>query len=447
MSSHDKEQTTLDYRRSNREILALALPSVVSNITVPLLGLADVAIVGHIGDSRYIGAIAIGSMIFNVAYWLFGFLRMGTSGMTAQAFGSGDDVAALGVLVRALTVGWGMAFLLLLFQVPLGVLALRLMNTPSDMWLLVSRYLRIVVWGAPAVLGMYGLMGWFVGMQNTRVPMFVSVFQNVVNIALSVLLVFVLGLGIEGVAMGTLFSQWAGMAVAMWMMLRMSSTRKQGLKWKSIVLRALGESAAMARFFSLNRDIFLRTLCLVAVNMFFTSAGARQGTLVLAVNTLLMIFFTLSSYVQDGFAFAGEALVGKYHGAANRRSLVLTVKMLFFWGAGIALAFSLCYVLFGSKLLLLLTSDRTTTSAAVDYLWWVYVVPLAGVAAFVYDGIFIGLTASRGMLLSCAVGAALFFCVFFVAFPYMENHALWLAFIVFLVMRGVVQSVIFPRLL
>ena len=252
MSSHDKEQTTLDYRRSNREILALALPSVVSNITVPLLGLADVAIVGHIGDSRYIGAIAIGSMIFNVAYWLFGFLRMGTSGMTAQAFGSGDDVAALGVLVRALTVGWGMAFILLLFQVPLGVLALRLMNTQSDMWLLVSRYLRIVVWGAPAVLGMYGLMGWFVGMQNTRVPMFVSVFQNVVNIALSVLLVFVLGLDIEGVAMGTLFSQWAGMAVAMWMMLRMSSTRKQGLKWKSIVLRALGESAAMARFFSLN---------------------------------------------------------------------------------------------------------------------------------------------------------------------------------------------------
>lgn len=289
----------------DKEILHIALPAIVTNITVPLLGLIDVAITGHLGQTAYIGAIAVGSMLFNVVYWLFGFLRMGTSGMTAQAYGRADADEAARLLARGLCVGLAVAFALLILQAPLLKVALVVMGVEPTLQPLVSTYFKICIWGAPAMLCLYAFTGWFIGLQNTRVTMAVSITQNVVNIVASLLLVYGLGMKIEGVAMGTLIAQWAGTLLATLYAWAKHGKVLQRLKWRAVL-----QGEALLRFFTVNRDIFLRTLFLVAVNLFFVSAGARQGALLLAANTLLMQLFTLFSYVMDGFAYAGEALCG-----------------------------------------------------------------------------------------------------------------------------------------
>ena len=322
----------------DRQIFQLALPAIVSNVTVPLLGLVDVAIVGHIGNAVYISAIAIGSMIFNVIYWVFGFLRMGTSGLTAQARGRRDLREAVGVLCRSLSVGLLVALLILLLQHPLRLLAYFLIQPPAEALPLVDTYYRIAVWGAPAMLSLYGLSGWYIGMQNTRIPMFVSVAQNVVNIIASLSFVFGLGMKMDGVALGTLVAQWAGAVIAFTFWLR-HYTRLNHYDWR----RGLFAHGSMARFFNVNRDIFLRTLFLVAVNFFFTAAGARQGNLILSVNTLLLTIYTVSSYVMDGFAFAGEALSGRYYGAGNGAAFHAVVRRLFFWGFIVSVAIMLLF--------------------------------------------------------------------------------------------------------
>lgn len=430
-------------RPIDSDILKLAIPSIVSNITVPLLGLVDLTIVGHLGSARYIAAIAVGTMIFNVLYWLFGFLRMGTSGMTAQALGRGDGQLVRLLLRRSLTVGVGIAMVMLALQLPLRWLTLTLIHPSPQVVPLVTTYFNIVIWGAPAMLALYSLNGWFVGMQNTRVPMVVAIVQNVVNIIVSVALVFGVGLKIEGVALGTLVAQWSGFALALWLRRRVS-VPSGGLEPTLTV--------TWSSFFTVNRDIFLRTVCLVAVNLFFTSAGARQGDMTLAVNTLLMTFFTLFSYVMDGFAFAGEALAGKAGGAGDAPTLRATVRRLLLWGVMMVMAFTLAYVIGGNGFLGLLTSDGRVVAAASPYFFWACLIPVAGMAAFVYDGIFIGLTATRGMLVSSVAATALFFLVFFVgerllgstaALP--PNHFLWLAFILYLAMRGLMQHLILSR--
>lgn len=290
----------------NREILRLAIPSIISNVTVPLLGLVDLAVVGHIGNEAYISAIAVGSMIFNVMYWLLGFLRMGTSGMTSQAYGRQDGQDCMNILVRTLMIGVGMGLLFIVAQRGIEWAMLRLMNTPEGSWRFVATYFRIVIWGAPAMLGLYGLTGWFIGMQDTRTPMVVAVLQNVVNILASLFFVFILGWKISGVAAGTVLAQWAGFMFSLYAAYRrISSAKEQGLiseKSGLMVLQTTFRCVLIMRgewgeFFRVNKDIFLRTLCLVAVNFFFTSAGGKQGAMMLAVNTLLMTLFTLFSYL------------------------------------------------------------------------------------------------------------------------------------------------------
>lgn len=426
----------------NKEILQLAIPSIVSNVTVPLLGLVDLAIVGHIGNEVYISAIAVGSMIFNVVYWVFGFLRMGTSGLTAQAFGRKDTDGQVSALIRSLTIGIliGLAFIAL--QYPLKAVMMWAMNTPVASVPLVARYFDIVIWGAPAMLGLYGLTGWFIGMQDTRTPMVVALFQNGINILASLFFVIILGWDIQGVAAGTLIAQWSGFLMAAYVM-----TRKcRGLRTRHDTqrrlvgrLKEIFAYAPMARFFTVNRDIFLRTLCLVAVNLFFTSAGGSQGSMLLAVNTLLMTLFTLFSYVMDGFAYAGEALSGKYYGAGDAVQFRDVNRWLFIWGFAVAMAFTAVYIVGGEPFLGLLTSSHEVVSSAEPFLPWAYAIPLCGVAAFIYDGIFIGITASRGMLVSSAVAAAAYFTIYMALRTTLGNHALWLAFLVFLVMRGLVQ--------
>ena len=418
----------------DKQILKIALPAIVTNITVPLLGLVDTAIVGHMGNATYIGAIAVGSMVFNLVYWVFGFLRMGTSGMTAQARGRRDLQEMRSLLVRSQTVAMPIALLILLLQVPLRDVMLWLIGPTDDVRPLAVTYYHIVVWGAPAMLGLYGLSGWFIGMQNTRLPMVISISQNVVNIVASLALVYGLGMKVEGVALGTVVAQYAGLLMAMAMLVRYYR------RYITIRLCSLKE---FIPFLRVNSDIFLRTLCLVAVNLYFTSAGARQGATILAVNALLLQLYLLFSYIMDGFAYAGEALCGRFWGARDNKAFREVVGRLFMWGAGMTVLFTTLYVVGGMPFLRLLTDEETVVQAAHEYVWWAWLIPVAGVAAFVWDGIFIGITQTRGMLVSAAVASVVFLAGVVWLMPVMGNHGLWLSMLLYLAVRGIVQSVIF----
>lgn len=424
-----------------KQVFKLALPSIISNITVPLLGIIDLTIVGHMGDVFYIGAIAIGTMIFNVLYWLFGFLRMGTSGMTSQALGRRDLTEAMRLLVRSLTISTAIAATFIVFQLPIRWMALTIMQPTEQIAEQAAIYFSICIWGAPAMLGLYGLTGWFIGMQNTRIPMLVSIFQNIMNIVASVTFVFGFGMKIQGVALGTLTAQWTGFLLALYCWKRYYG-RLAEYNWKDDLFKR----STMVRFFAVNRDIFIRTLFLVGVNFFFISAGSRQGAIILSVNTLLMTLFTLFSYVMDGFAYAGEALSGKYYSAANKLAFDRVYNSLFAWGAIMAVVFTLVYAVGGNGFLMLLTNEAVVVQSAETYFWWAVMIPIVSVSAFVYDGIFIGLTATRGMLVSSVVSALVFFALYLALQSYLGNHALWLAFIVYLGLRGGIQWLLYRRM-
>ena len=419
----------------NRRILHLAIPSIVSNITVPLLGLVDVTIVGHLGATAYIGAIAVGGLLFNILYWNFGFLRMGTSGLTSQAYGRKDKDAEIRVLVQAVSVGLFSALAMLILQYPIERLAFRLLDTSAEVEQYAVTYFRICIWGAPAVLAQYGFTGWFIGMQNSRYPMYIAIVMNVINIVCSSCFVFLFGMKVEGVALGTFVAQYSGVMMAWWLWFY----NYKELRGR-ITFRGSLQLIAMRRFFAVNRDIFLRTLCLIGVTTFFTSTGARQGDVILAVNTLLMQLFTLFSYIMDGFAYAGEALSGRYVGACNLVQLKRAVKALFGWGVGLSLVFTLLYGIGGENFLGLLTNDTVVIETAGHYFYWVLAIPLAGFAAFLWDGILIGATATRFMLWAMLVASGSFFVIYYCFSGATNNHMLWLAFLVYLALRGVMQT-------
>ena len=419
----------------NRRILHLAIPSIVSNITVPLLGLVDVTIVGHLGATAYIGAIAVGGLLVNILYWTFGFLRMGTSGLTSQAYGRKDKDAEIRVLVQAVSVGLFSALVMLILQYPIERLAFRLLDTSAEVEQYAVTYFRICIWGAPAVLAQYGFTGWFIGMQNSRYPMYIAIVMNVINIVCSSCFVFLFGMKVEGVALGTVVAQYSGVMMAWWLWFY----NYKELRGR-ITFRGSLQLIAMRRFFAVNRDIFLRTLCLIGVTTFFTSTGARQGDVILAVNTLLMQLFTLFSYIMDGFAYAGEALSGRYVGACNLVQLKRAVKALFGWGIGLSLVFTLLYGIGGENFLGLLTNDTIVIETAGHYFYWVLAIPLAGFAAFLWDGILIGATATRFMLWAMLVASGSFFVIYYCFSGTTNNHMLWLAFLVYLALRGIMQT-------
>lgn len=426
----------------NKRILQIAVPSIISNITVPLLGLIDVTIVGHLGAAAYIGAIAVGGMLFNIIYWIFGFLRMGTSGMTSQAYGKHDLDEVARLLLRSVGVGLLIAIILVALQYPIRKLAFTFIQTTEEVERLATLYFRICIWGAPAMLGLYGFAGWFIGMQNSRFPMYIAITQNIVNIAASLCFVYLFHMKVAGVAWGTLTAQYAGFLMALLLWRRYYGGLKKHVAWHEVL-----KKEAMLRFFQVNRDIFLRTLCLVIVTLFFTSAGAAQGEIVLAVNTLLMQLFTLFSYIMDGFAYSGEALVGKYVGANNRLALYRTVRQLFIWGVGLSTGFTLLYFFGGKSFLGLLTNETSVIQEAGNYFYWVLAIPLTGFAAFLWDGIFIGATATRQMFYSMLVASGSFFLVYYSLHEWMGNHALWLAFIVYLSLRGIMQAALSRKIL
>ena len=433
----------------HKEILSLAIPSIVTNITVPLLGLVDVAIVGHMGDASYIGAIAVGTMMMNVICWLFGFLRMGTSGMTSQAYGRGDSKEAATILFQAIALGAAIGILFVLFQPLLLRLFLFFMRPSDEIRAFASVYFHVCVFGLPAALVMYGLTGWFIGMQDTRTPMTVSIFQNIVNIMTSLLLVYVFGMKVDGVALGTLTAQYSGLLLALYILRRKYASHYQ-LLFSQFTLKpgdysSFGYKHTLNRFFRVNRDILLRTLFLVAVNAAFTSVGSRQGDVILAVNTLLFQFFTLYSYIMDGFAYAGEAICGKYYGAGNMPSFHACIRRLFAWGVIMTVVYTAAYYFGANDILHVLSNEQTVIEASEPYLLWVALIPVAGMGAFIWDGVFIGITDSRGMLLSCFVAAIVFAIILSLFFTTMGNHALWLALLSYLLARGVMQTMLFWR--
>ena len=420
----------------DRQILRIALPSIVSNITVPLLGLVDMAITGHLGSASYIGAIAVGGMLFNIIYWMFAFLRMGTSGMTAQAYGARRLDEALAHLLRSGLIALGISALLLLLQMPVRELALALIQPEAQVAHFARTYFNICIWGAPPSLLLFVLSGWYVGMQNTRIPMLIAIVQNVANILLSLLFVYGLGMKIEGVALGTVLAQYTGLLTATGLLLRFYLPRLHPYFQR----RGLLDRQVLLHFFMLNKDIFLRTLCLIGVHFFFIAAGARFGSTVLAVNALLMQLFTLYSYFMDGFAYAGEALVGKAVGARNPDQCQAVIRRLFRWGLLMVVLFTLTYATLGLPFLSLLTDDPSVILAARQYWHWVLLFPLCGMGAFIWDGIFIGATKTKSMLLSVFVAMIVFIGLYYLAAPHFGAHALWLAFVSYLAMRGIVAT-------
>lgn len=424
-------------RKIDRDILNIAVPSIVANITTPLLGLVDMAIVGHMGSAVYMAAIALGGTMFSMIYWVFAFLRMGTSGMTAQAVGAGDVAQRDASLFRAMSVAMGMGLLLIVLQSPLCGMMLHFFGGEDEAAVMAARYFDVLIYGAPATLGLYVVNGWMIGVQNSRLTMWTSLIINVVNIGASLTLVYAMHLGIDGVASGTLIAQWTGF-IAGCLMIRRYRPRLGSSG-------GLFERDKLRRFFSVNTDIFLRTFCLVAVTVWFTRAGARQGDVILSVNALLMQLFILFSYMMDGFAFAGEALVGKLTGAGDVMQKRAMVRRLFVIGGAVSLSFTLAYAIFGNDILGLLSSDASVIEMSRDYMLWGVTIPLAGVSAFIWDGVFIGETRTRQMLLSMGVAMVVFFAVYFTLYPLWGNHALWLAFILYLAVRGAVQTVFYFR--
>lgn len=421
----------------NKQILHIALPSIISNITVPLLALVDTTIVGHLGSASYIAAIALGGMIFNMIYWLFNFLRMGTGGLTAQAYGANQHQATSYILLRSLTIAEGIALTLLLLQRPIFQVTFHFVTATAEVRSLASIYFNILIWGAPAMLALYSFTGWFLGMQNARIPMCIAITQNVVNIAVSTLLVFGCHLKIEGVALGTLISQYTALLLAVIFCLTKFDVKQH------FELKAILDINTLKRFFQINRDIFLRTLCLIAVTTYFTSAGSTQGEVTLAANTLLMQFFIIFSYFMDGFAYAGEALGGRYFGAHDRLNFQRVTRCLFAWGGALSVLFFFIYFLSGTSLLHLLTNDSQVINRAQQYLPIIYFIPLISFAAFLFDGLYIGTTATRYMLISMFCASAAFFVLINVCT--LSNTLLWLAFLVYLGGRGLMQAFLFKK--
>ena len=416
----------------DKQILHIALPSIVSNITVPLLGLVDVAITGHLGSAAYIGAIAVGGMLFNIIYWMFAFLRMGTSGMTSQALGARNLPEVVSVLLRATMVSLLISAVMLCLQVPVRELSLAIIAPSEEVAAYTRTYFNICIWGAPAALALFALTGWCVGMQNSKIPMAVSIAQNLVNILLSLVLVYWGGMTIEGVALGTVIALYAGLLFSLSLIMRNYLRLK-----KYFCLQMVATRESLLRFFMLNKDIFLRTCCLILVHFFFISAGAKLGDAELAVNTILMQLFMLYSYIMDGFAFAGEAMVGKAIGAQARGIYDDTVKRLFRWGWLLAALFTVAYFLFGEAYISVLTDNAEVVASAREYQPWTLLFPVCGVAAFIWDGVYIGATATKGMLVSMASGTAVFFLLYLLLVPSWGNHGLWVAFVCYLAVRGI----------
>jgi MATE family multidrug resistance protein len=372
---------------------------------------------------------------------------MGTSGLTAQAYGAKDDIAIRRIFIQSLGLALIAGFILILLRKPLGELFLAIMSPETSTASLAKKYFQITMFGAPALLTVTSMSGWFLGMQNTVRPMIIAIGVNLLNMTLSILLVFVFKLGFIGVAYGTMISNWLGAIVAILLALPLLPQRR----WK-ISFSSLFNTSELKRFMSVNTDILLRSACIIAVTMGVNSIGARMGNETLAANAVMMQFFHIFSYFMDGIAFTGEALCGRFAGAKDEALLKRCIKYLCTWGAAIAIIFFIIYLLFGRVFAGWITSDATVIEAVNQYYLWVILIPPLTVGAFIFDGIFIGLTATRRMLTATLSAAIIFFAVCYlriyptlhISFP--DNDLLWIAFLSYLVARGLLLAIMTPQI-
>ena len=416
----------------NRSILRLAIPNIISNITVPLLGFVDMMLMGHQDSVAYIGAIGLGGTIFSVMYSIFSFMRAGTTGFTAQAYGANDRAEIAYSLYRSLCIALIATVLVLSLQSPVEWLSMKLLNGSEEVLAYTSTYFRVRIWAAPAVLCLYAFNGWYIGMQNTTIPMIIAILTNVVNIVLSVIFVNALGMGVTGVALGTVIAQYCGLLTAI--IFLFAKFRHHLIPIRRVILL---QTDKLKRFFKVNADFMIRSILLVLSIAFFNNQSAKLGDDMLAVNMILMQFFYIFSYFTDGFAYAGEALVGRFTGAHDPKQLRQTVKLLFLWGFLIALPFTVLYALFPDWFIRLVSDQPGIIPMAQPYHIYLAAIPLITFAAFLWDGVYIGATAARAIrntMLISAIGV--FLPATLLLMPRFGNHGLWIAFLLFMVARG-----------
>lgn len=426
---------------NHRTVLRIALPVMLSNVSTPLIGVVDTAVVGRLPDPAYIGAVALGALVFTFIFWGFGFLRMGTTGLTAQALGRGDAAELVAGLGRALMIAAAVGLALIVLQGPIRSIAFALLDGSGKVEALARSYFDIRIWAAPATLANYALLGWFIGLGRTDIGLVLQLVLNLVNIALDALFVLGLGLDVRGVALGTVCAEYvaafAGLLIAVRYM------RRHGGQFR---LASLLLTEHLRRTIVVNRDIMIRSLALILVFVWFMAQSARSGDVTLAANAVLMQFVSISAYFLDGLAFAAEALVGRAIGARDRAAFLSAARLTTAWAAGVALLISLAYLIAGPWVVDALTRDSATREAARVYLPWAALAPLAGVLAFQLDGIFIGATRSVEMRNAMLVSLGVFLLAWWALLPW-GNHGLWGALYVNYVARTLSLWRYYPALL
>ena len=419
----------------NRRILKLAGPSILANITVPLVGIVDLAIAGRLGDVASLGGMAIGTMLFDLLYWNMGFLRVGTGGYAAQAYGRRDFRDAVKVLVQAVGTALAAALFIWVIQYPFIETAFFVLDSSPEVEHYARLYFNIRVWAAPATLSLFAFKGWFIGMQNTISPMVVDLTVNIANLALGIFLALGLDMGIPGIALGTVLAQYLGLIVALGLM-----TAYYRKLFHYINIKASLKLKDMKGFFALNGNLFLRSLSLLLIYSGFTALAAEYGDTPLAVSTIMMKLMLLYSYFIDGFAYAGEALTGRYVGAREPKQLRQAIKLLFYWAFGIAAVSTLLYSVSGESLFRLMTNNPEVVAAAGPYLPWLLLVPLISCVAFTWDGIYIGATASKAIRNTTLLSALSFFVAYYLFKGSLSIQALYLAYSVHLIVRTVLMT-------
>lgn len=416
----------------NKRILRLAIPNVISNITVPLLGLISTRISRDLGGDVVIAGVAAASAILSFIYWNCAFIRMGASGLTAQAFGARNWNECANVLIRSLLIALFLAALLLGLQGPIGRIGIRFMGNPETHDI-IRAYFYSRIWAAPATVSHFAIAGWFIGMQNSRIPMLIAIVINVLGAIFSWLLVRFGGMGAEGIGYGILIAQYLGLALAGILWWKYYRRFAAYVDWRRVF-----DWKPLARFFNVNKDIFIRTLCNTAVYTFFPFI-ARHDSTMQATNNILILLFTLFSYIQDGLGYAAEALVGRFIGARNRPALRESIIKLFWWSGCIGLFFTVLFLFFRNDILVLLGATGPILEVAERYVGWITVVPLLGFAPFLMDGIFAGATRTDILRNTMLIATLLFFGAYYGLVGQLGGTALWLAFVLYIGIRGVLQ--------
>lgn len=416
----------------NKRILRLAIPNIISNLSIPLLSSVDTALVGHLDEVYYLGAIAVGGMIFNFIYWGFGFLRMGTTGLTAQAYGQKNDRESILVFSRAIIVAAVGSAVLLLFQKPILDFTFTFVDSSPEVEEYARIYFNIRIWAAPATLSMYAIQGWFLGMQNAKDPMLVTIFVNLLNIIFNVIFIYQFGMNVDGVAYGTVAAAYLGLFFGLFLLLKKYGNLRNAFDPGGIL-----DMTGIKKFFLVNRDILIRTLCVIFTFSFFTAKSAEFGDDILAANTILLQLWSILAYGIDGFAYAAESLVGRYIGAEDRLRLHKAIRYTLGWGLGLGAGIAAIYLLFGGVIVSLFTDNQAIIILAMSYFSWTAAAPLVNSLCFIWDGVFLGATATKPMRNSMVATVVLIYIpVYYLTIGALGNHALWLAMTLFMVFRG-----------